>query len=52
MEINKVYVCGTLMKDMHNHRRVKPFIKHLETAKTLNYRIGHDTYCPVYQSFP
>ena len=35
MEINKVFVYGTLMKDMHNHRLVEPFIKHLETAKTL-----------------
>lgn len=35
MEINKVFVYGTLMTDMHNHRLVKPFIKHLETAKTL-----------------
>lgn len=35
MENNKVFVYGTLMKDMYNHRLVEPFIKHLETAKTL-----------------
>ncbi len=35
ININKVFVYGTLMKDMHNHRLVEPFIKHLETAKTL-----------------
>lgn len=35
MEINKVFVYGTLMTDMHNHHLVKPFVKHLETAKTL-----------------
>ena len=35
MEINKVFVYGTLMTDMHNHRLIKPIIKHLETARTL-----------------
>lgn len=35
IKINKVFVYGTLMTDMHNHRLIKPFIKHLETAKTL-----------------
>lgn len=35
MIINKVFVYGTLMKDMHNYHLVKPFVKHLETAKTL-----------------
>jgi len=35
IKINKVFVYGTLMTDMHNHHLIKPFIKHLETAKTL-----------------
>lgn len=35
LEINKVFVYGTLMTDMHNHHLIKPFIKHLETATTL-----------------
>jgi gamma-glutamylcyclotransferase (GGCT)/AIG2-like uncharacterized protein YtfP len=34
-EINKVFVYGTLMKDMANHYLVEPFVKQLETAKTL-----------------
>lgn len=35
MEINKVFVYGTLMKDMHNHHLIEPFIKHLENAKAF-----------------
>ena len=35
MIINKVFVYGTLMTDMHNHQLIEPFIKHLEMAKTL-----------------
>ena len=35
MEINKGFVYGTLIKDMHNHHLIKPFIKHMETAKNL-----------------
>ena len=41
--INKVFVYGTLMKDMSNHHLVEPFVKHLETAKTLGrlYDLPH-----------
>ncbi len=35
MEINKVFVYGTLMRDMSNHHLIEPFIRHLETAKTI-----------------
>ena len=34
IKINKVFVYGTLMTDMHNHRLIKPFIKHLETVES------------------
>ena len=35
MEINKVFVYGTLMTDMHNHYLIKSFVKNLQSAKTL-----------------
>ena len=35
LEINRVFVYGTLMTDMQYHHLIEPFVKHLETAKTL-----------------
>lgn len=37
MEINKVFVYGTLMTGMHNHHLIKPFLKSVDTAKTNGF---------------